>query len=62
MGWKENQRKYIVEYTKSKYHRITIQFRIDGKKDVDSAIWNAVKDAPSKQEAVKQLAYKGLKQ
>lgn len=61
MGWKENKKKYIVEFTKATYHRVTIQLRADGKKERDLELWEAIKDAPSKQEALKELAYRGLR-
>ena len=43
------------------YHRLTIQIRKDDKNEIDSDIWEAIKNAPSKSQALKELAYKGLK-
>ena len=56
--WKINQFKYINEYNKTHYHRVTVQISKDGD---DALLWEAVKDAKSKNEAIKALAIKGLK-
>lgn len=61
MGWKENKDIYVKSYIKEQYHRFGITFRKDDKNEIDTAIWNAIKDAPSKTQALKDLAYKGLK-
>ena len=61
MGWRENKDAYIKSYVKGNYHRFTIIFRKDDKNEVDSAVWEAIKDSPSKAQALKDLAYKGLK-
>ena len=60
MGWKENKQLYVKKYVREEYHRVTLQIRKDSKKEIDSAIWNAIKDAPSKSKALKELAFKGL--
>ena len=60
MGWKENKIAYTKNYVKEQYHKFTIQFRKDDKNEIDYAIWEAIKDAPSKNAALKALAYKGL--
>lgn len=56
--WKQNKLNYIKEYTKSHYHRITLQISTEGE---DAELWNAIKDAASKNRAIKELAMKGLK-
>lgn len=61
MSWKENKNAYVKSYVMEEYHRLTVQIRKDNKSEMDSAIWNAIKDAPSKSKALKELAYKGLK-
>ena len=60
MGWRENKQAYVKSYVKEEYHRITVQIRKDGKNELDFAIWEAIKDSPSKSQALKELAYKGL--
>lgn len=60
MGWKENKQLYVKNYVREEYHRVTLQIRKDSKNEIDSAIWNAIKDAPSKSQALKELAFKGL--
>lgn len=60
MSWKENKNAYVKSYVKENYKKFTIQFRKNGD-EIDSEIWNAIKDAPSKAKALKELAYKGLK-
>ena len=61
MGWKENKDAYVKSYIKEQYNKFTMTFRKDDKNEVDCAVWNAIKDAPSKVQALKDLAYKGLK-
>ena len=61
MSWKENKNAYVKSYVKEEYHRITVQIRKDDKNEIDSALWEAIKDKPSKAKALKELAYKGLK-
>lgn len=60
MGWKENKNAYVKSYVMEEYHRITITFRKDDKSAMDSKIWKAIKDKPSKAKALKELALKGL--
>ena len=60
MGWKENKNAYISEYVKKNYRKVTIQFRLDGKNEKDLALWNSIKDSKSKNETIKDLAFKGL--
>ena len=61
MSWRENKNTYVKSYMKENYHKFTIQFRKDDKNSVDAELWEAIKDAPSKTQALKDLAYKGLK-
>lgn len=61
MSWKENKNAYVKSYVKEAYHRLTIQIRKDEKNAIDFAIWNAIKDSSNKTQALKELAFNGLK-
>ncbi len=56
--WKQNQFKYINRYNKEHYHRLTVQISVKGE---EAELWDAIKDSPSKNKALIQLAIKGLK-
>ena len=55
-NWKLNKMDYIKRYSHEHYHRVTVQLS----NVEDSDIWDAIKDADSKNNAVKTLLRLGL--
>ena len=56
MGWKENKIKYIHEYNKEKYYKVSVMIPLN------SELYEVIKNCSSKGGTLKELAIKGLHQ
>ena len=55
--WKKNQLRYINEYSKKPYHRMTVQLTKIGEEE---KLWNALSESNNKNRTLIELALLGL--